>query len=52
MSTRNNILFLKVEGKSQLDKEMTEMEKLKKLGNISIDESAIHRNEITNEVEP
>jgi len=51
MQSRNNILFLKVSGKSQLDKEMIEMNKIR-TETVVIDESAIHRNEITNEVEP
>ena len=44
----NNLLFLQVKGQNQLLKELLETEKIEdKL----VDNGAIHRNEITNEVE-
>ena len=48
-NTLNDIVYLQVSGRSQLDKEIEEISRSK--GTMHIDEKALHRNEVTKEVE-
>lgn len=48
MNTLNDLVHLQVNGQNQLDKEI---EEIKNSHRLQIDESALHRNEITKEVE-
>ena len=50
MNTLNNLVHLQINGRNQLDKEIEDIQYTER-ATLKIDEDALHRNEMTKEVE-